>query len=531
MMGTLLRIRFRAMLAGITALARKKGQKRTGMVILFAVLYLYIFGFIAFAMALGFYTLAGPYHAAGHDWLYFSTAALMSLGFSLMGNVFTTQSQLYEARDNNLLLSMPIKPKHILLSRMASLMALSALFSSLVMVPAIVVYALVVGSTLPQILLQLLGLAGIVVFSQTLACLLGWLLHLLLRRVHKSFASMLYMILFLGFYFWLYSQAGNILNAMVANSDAIAGAISTWVWPLFALGRGCTGSIVHGAVLPGIAAVFFWIVYRILARTFIATATSGQKERRRSRLDLGRIRPRSPLRAIMGKEAKKFLATPVYLTNMGMGILMTAGIAVAGVLLRHHITPLFESGILSSDWACVLICAVLTFVISTMCVATPSVSLEGPNIWVLKSMPVSGKTILTAKLGFHCCLTVPVSSLAGLVLSLALECGPVQVLLCGLYPGCLALFSGLFGMIAGLQWARLDYISEAQPCKQSLSILVSMFGVMLMPVLLSLPLLPLMLFVDVTVYLACLILIIGGLCFGLYKLLCEWGVRKWEELS
>ena len=46
----------------------------------------------------------------------FATAGLMALGLSVFGSVFATQSQIYDAKDNGLLLSMPIPPRTILLS-------------------------------------------------------------------------------------------------------------------------------------------------------------------------------------------------------------------------------------------------------------------------------------------------------------------------------------------------------------------------------------------------------------------------------
>ena len=227
MIGALIRVRFRALFAGLTRQSRT-GKKKTSPV-LFIVLYGYVAVMMVVLFASTFSELAEPYHQAGLDWLYFAMAGLIGLAMSVLGSVFSTQSQLYEARDNGLLLSMPIPARLILLSRMVPLLALNLVFSALVMVPAFVVYANLVEFNLLGFCFQLLSLLGVVLLSQAIACLLGWLLHLLLSKMNKSVASMLYMIVFLGVYFAIYSQAQQILAAMASGGTAIAAALQSWV--------------------------------------------------------------------------------------------------------------------------------------------------------------------------------------------------------------------------------------------------------------------------------------------------------------
>ena len=47
----------------------------------------------------------------GLTWLYFAMAGTAALALSMLGSVFMTQAQLYDAKDNERLLSMPIPPK------------------------------------------------------------------------------------------------------------------------------------------------------------------------------------------------------------------------------------------------------------------------------------------------------------------------------------------------------------------------------------------------------------------------------------
>ena len=532
MMRALLSVRFRALFASFLRQGRQKKKRGTGMTVLFVILYLYLAVIILGMMGLTFMSLAEAYHAQNLDWLYFAMAGLMGLGLAVIGSVFTTQNQLYDAKDNDLLLSMPVSPRLILLSRMIPLLALNLLFAGLVIVPAIVVYAIMVKFSLVNIILQLFCLLGIAVLAQSIACLFGWLLHLLLNKMNKSAASMLYMLLFLGIYFYVYSQAGQILSTMAANGQVIAHTLQSWVWPLYAMGSGCLGNILPFLAFLLIGAVIFAAVYAVLSATFLHAATMQSKTRKRKKLDLTDSRVSSPISAVASKEWRKFLGCPVYLTNMGLGVILAVLLTVAGVIFRDQILlymPLFGSGF--SDLLPLLICAIMAFLISTMCVSTPSVSLEGKNIWILKSMPLSSRRILLAKLHFHNLLTIPVSAIGGLILAVAYGCSPLDCVLTGLIPGLLALLCGLIGMLSGLKWARLDYISEAYPCKQSVSVLVTMFALMGVPLVFGVAYgVWLVDYLTVTPFLCICAVILCACCYGLYRLLTTWGVRKWDSL-
>lgn len=533
MIRALVAVRLRALLAGLTAQARNKKKNSKGMAVLFGFLYLYVGVVLCGMMAVLFGQLAPVYHAAELDWLYFAMAGLMALGLSVFGSVFTTQNQLYDAKDNDLLLSMPVTPGAILLSRMVPLLLLNLLFGGLVMIPAAVMYAILVEFSLWQLLAQVLGLVGVTFLAQGIACLLGWGLHLLLSKMNKSLASMLYMVLFLGLYFGIYSQAGDLLNAMAAEGAVIGEAVKSWVWPLYALGVGCGENGLYLLVFLVICALIFGGVYFLLSKTFLSSATTRRSGKRR-KLNMAAGKEGNSFTAILHKEWRHFLASPVYLTNLGLGILLTAAVAVAGVVFRGTLLGMLEEysalGLDLTGYFPLIICALLSFMVSMMFMSAPSVSLEGQSLWVLKSMPVSSLEILLAKLGYHCLLTTPVTVIAGLVLAIAYGCGGAEILLCGMVPGLLTVLNGLLGMICGLKWARLDWISEAYPVKQGMAVGITMFAMMGVPILLGLGYGLLAGAVSVTVFLLLCVVLLAAACFGLYRCVMTWGVKKWDEL-
>ena len=120
---------------------RKTGKARSrggiiGMFILFVFIMLFlclVFGIVAFSLAM---TLLPP----GLDWLYFSLMSLIALFLGVFGSVFNTYSSLYGAKDNELLLAMPIPPSKLLASRLIGVYAMGLLYEAAVMLPTIILY-------------------------------------------------------------------------------------------------------------------------------------------------------------------------------------------------------------------------------------------------------------------------------------------------------------------------------------------------------------------------------------------------------
>lgn len=530
MIKTLLKLRFRAMFAGLTQqTVKRKKPMSPGLIVLYVLLFVYVIGTSCALMGLAFSSLAPIYHALQLDWLYFAVAGLMALSMSVIGSVFTSQNQLYGAKDNDILLAMPIPPRAILLSRILPLLASNLLFASLIMVPAMVVYAIMVEFSIVGILLQLLALIGICLLAQAIGCALGRLLHLMMRKLSASVSAVIYMVAFLAIYFLIYSKAQEILQAIALTGQQLAGFLETWVWPLFAMGSGSAGNGLHALAFFGICAALFLLVYWFLTLTFLKTATATPRGRKAKKLTNAGADVRPAERAICHKELKKFLNSPVYLTNMGFGLALIPAVPVALIFLKGSLAPIL--GLLGPDMMPLVVCAFMGLLGATCCISTPSVSLEGKSLWLLKSMPVSGLQVLRGKLRLHLLLTAPIIMVSAFAAAMIMECSPVYALLCSVFAGLFVSLTGLFGMWTGMKWAKFDFLNEVQPCKQSVAVLVSMFGNWAFVILLGLLCWLLMPYLSVLGLMGLCILLVAAGCFGLYRVMVTWGARKWDNLQ
>lgn len=215
----------------------------------------------------------------GLTWLYFSMAGIMALALAVFGSVFMTQTQLYDAKDNELLLSMPIRPLHILMSRMAVLLVLTGVFSLAALLPAYAVYAVAFGVTAQLVIGWVLSAAALILLAQAVCCALGWVLHWLLSRLrNKAAVSLAFTVLFLVLYFYFYANANNLLTQLMLSGEQIAAAVQGAAWPLYAVGMGMSGSLLYTLFTAALGAGAFALVSRVLAASF---AHGRRWERRR----------------------------------------------------------------------------------------------------------------------------------------------------------------------------------------------------------------------------------------------------------
>ena len=142
---------------------KSNGKKTSGGWLVFLMLFLVacmeIWMFVVFAELV-------PLCGMGLTWLYFAMAGTMALALSMLGSVFMTQAQLYDAKDNELLLSMPIPPKYILLTRIAMLFTTTAGYTLAVLLPAFGIYAFSYGASATMIIGWLFTFVSLSLISQ-----------------------------------------------------------------------------------------------------------------------------------------------------------------------------------------------------------------------------------------------------------------------------------------------------------------------------------------------------------------------------
>ena len=474
----LFRVRLLGLKASLTGASRSNKKQSTGKLVLFSLLMLYTFGYFVFFLFEIFSQIAGPFAMLGYGVIYFGLAAIMAFALMFVGSVFMAKTQLYEATDNDLLLSMPIKPGDVLLSRMLTLLLMDLGLGLVVAGPAIVAWNLATGLALKSLIPCLIVfLVLLPLLTLMMSALFGWLLHLASARVRNQ--SMLTLVLSLGFlaaYFVAISKMNIWLADLAKDPTPLAGALGG-VAPLVWIGRACADGDLPalGGLTLGMAAITLlgWV---LLERSFLRTATDKRGAAKIKYVEKS-VDAVSPQRALLRREWKRFLASPSYILNSALGCFMIPVALVFLIIKRGELAPILSTPGLG-EFIPLLMLLGLCFMSCICTITAPSISLEGKSLWLLKSLPVTPRQALRAKLGLHLLIAVPPMLLSSAVFLWLLR-PALPIAVCSvLLPLACVLFSGLFGLFENLRHPFFDWVNETQAVKTGMAVAVTIFGTM-----------------------------------------------------
>lgn len=513
------------------------GKRKKGTALLFGLLMLYCLGVFCFMFYMMFSALAEAFWPLEQfRWFYFALVGLMSFALSFFLTAFTAKSELFEARDNELLLAMPIRPRLIFLSRMAVLMGTEYLISLMVMVPAGIAWFTAAG--FDAVTLVLYCLAGLLLplCSAGLACFIGWLLARLTARArNKTLVTMVFSLLFLAVYFVVYFNANAYLQKLLQNYQAVAGGMMGWGFLFYWYGAGIAAA--DPLLLLGFAAVCLAVltltVY-LLGRSFLkVTATGTAKKKKKSSAAQPQLRRSTLSAALLKKEFKRFTSSAIYMMNCGLGLILSVIAAVALLLNADAIRGFLKVfSFLTPTELALAASIVLSFLASMDIVTAPSVSLEGKNLWILRTAPVPAGKILSAKLQLHLCLCAPVTLLLSVAAGIVLQSDLPGWLALVLVPQLFVLLAGVFGLMVNLLLPKLDWTNEAVPVKQSMSVFVTMMSTMIFVVLAVMGFLFLVMsgIMSAAVYFSLVIAVAALWLIVSWLWLCKRGPKRFDRL-
>ncbi len=456
---------------------KKSGSRRSrGKFVLFSLLYGFLFLYLAAMFFLMAYGICEPLSAMGYGWLYFLIVSLIGIVFGVAGSVFNTYASLYVAKDNDLLLSLPISAPKILFARLSGVYVMGLVYELVVMIPSLIVWFVHGSYNFLGAIFSILLPFVISFFVLTLSCVLGWVVALIAVRVkNKSLVTVLLALAVLALYFVGYFKVYDMISNMLVDADQIANSAKSILYPFYQMGLAAEGNALAMLIFTAIVGALFFVTYIILSRSFFKLATknkSTHKVHRKENLKFGN----SSL-ALFKKEARRFLASPTYILNCSLGSVFMIAAAVFLLVKSADVYSIASMLFVQSPETIPLLVLLCVATIGSMNdITAPSVSLEGKNLWIIQSLPVSLYKALLAKLYLHLTLTIPPYLF---LLTVAMAVLKIQIgyalltLVCALL---FALFMALFGLFMNLLAPNLNWTNEMIPIKQSLSVTVTLFG-------------------------------------------------------
>ena len=146
-----------------------------------------------------------------------------------------------------------------------------------------------------------------------------------------------------------------------------------------------------------------------------------------------------------------------------MGPILLVALGVVALIQRGAIDSfmtevLAEAGEISDlDWLLVAVgWAFMGFCLSLCAISAPSFSLEGKQLWLLRSAPVSEQLLIRVKTWFEVLVSLPCALVSAACLAIAFGMGPLQTAALLAFPIVFLIGHAYFGTLVGLAFVRTD---------------------------------------------------------------------------
>ena len=471
--------------------AKKKTTKSIGKKILIGIFAFYFIACMFFFFGIMTAQLCKPLIEAGLNTEYFVLIGLMSFLLMFIGSVFLTEKQLYEANDNELLLSMPVPPSHIILTRMISILIINIMYGVMTLIPAGFMYFYETKSfSVITLFFMIIGGLLLAVLSLTLSAVGGFLLAAFMSNLkRKKLFSTVFMLTFFFTIMGFYMNMQKLLARLVLEGAALSDALRKVFPPLYYYGKSIANSDILSLVILVLVSVVPAVLIIIeMSRSFVKIATKKKGSAGKYIYKEKRLTSISPRKALFIKEAKRFFSSVNYLMNAGLGsiiiLVFAAALAVKGTGIVTSIAQYITNGNVTelpfeiNSFLPVVIGGILAFCTSTNITTSSALSLEGKSFPLLKSMPLSFIDIVAPKILFNIAwgfVPIVVVSVVALIRLRITFTSALLILLTGLI--CQS-FNAVWGMLCNVFFHKFDWINEVTVIKQSAASILGILGSM-----------------------------------------------------
>lgn len=405
---------------------------------------------------------------------------VMASLFVLMFGVLKAGGVIFRNKGYDIISSLPLSDGAVVMSRFIRLYVEGLAVALLVMVPGLLVYGVLVRPGLWYYLLGVLGVLGTPLVPVAVAAGIGTLITGIASRMkHKALVEAgLGVLLVVGIFVVssLFSDsAGEVSLEMMQNLVEMVSAALGKVYPLAILmGNGMVQGKVGSSLLFVLisAAVFVGVVW-IVAVNFHGICRRLYSTSAKHEYQLEQLQKQSVTKAMVVREARRYFSSGVYVTNTIIGPVLGTVFCVALPFLDiESIT-----GVLPIQ---ISVNSVLPFVFAgifcVMNTTSTSVSMEGKEWWIVKSLPLSVKHILDGKILFNLCLWAPFYMVSEAVVLLTQDLSVTEGIWMVLIPALFMVFSCVFGIAVNLKFPKLQWENEVEVVKQSVSAVIGGMG-------------------------------------------------------
>ncbi len=393
---------------------------------------------------------------------------------SFMFSFYMAGSALFGFKDYDMLMSMPLKPSEIVLSKFCVLYISDLFFALTIVLPSLFVYNGAIATiTFAQVVCALAMIILSPLLPLTLSCVIGIVVYYISSKFRRKniiqlILLMLIMVGVMAFSFMsgLDSEDPTQMLGTIEILEKVY-FIFPWLVNAFLNPIWLLVFLAVNALPLAIVIIFICFFYKKLNTIFTAKRTLRN-------FKLKEYQTNGVNKTLFIKELKRLFSSPVYAMNSLIGIVMALVTSVAYAVINITLVksePMFiELFNILNVFVPAIFCFMFLLSPTTCC----AISMEGQAFWIIKTAPVSYLKVLNSKLAVHTLFSTSVAFVCSLVIGIFAGFGIIGTVLLVVCAVAISCFGGVFGLFMNLRFPKLKWENENVPVKQGLPTFLTM---------------------------------------------------------
>ena len=406
---------------------------------------------------------------------------------TIIEGIYKSGNLLFNCKDDNLLLSLPIRKSEVLFVRVFKFYIFELIFNSLFLLPAILVYARYTNPSITYYIVSLIGLILFPIVPILVSCFAGTVITFIASKFKlKNLVQTIITVVFLlGIMYFSYNFE-NLITNIAQNASNINDFITKLYYPAGAYIELVTSfNYIKLLEFIFINLVLFIVTIILVGRIYFNVNSNIKSIKINISNKEYKIKSSNPMKSLIKKEFSRFINSPVFVTNAGFGLVL---FIIGCILITIKFDSIAEKFItnelnISIDY---IKNYMPTFLFGFICftsfmtsITSSMISLEGKSFSILKSLPIKPYKIIKSKVFTAILIMLPFILIGDIIIFIRFRFNILSIFLILISSILLPLISETIGIIINLKYPKMDAQNDTEVVKQSMSSTISVFFGML----------------------------------------------------
>ncbi len=416
-------------------------------------------------------------------WIMFDSFVPMGLGDMLIFHALTITTTIVvtigvmrisisaNSNDEWFLLSMPIKRRDIIISKILNRYLFDLAFITLVFLPYVILYLIYVQFSLTFLILGIVLNLTLPLLSIAISNILGFIVSKLFNKfrsanLYKSLISVFIFIMIYGL--MIIKTTGYGFVEAGTMEDFFKDRPISYLLLKFLL----SPNILRYVLVGLLVFIPFTIGLILYGNNYGKQSIGYHSNSINYKFNSGK----SEFGSLLKKEIYTYTTTTAYITNTIIGPILMLGLSILLATSKADglVGLLFLT--IPSEYISGLVAMILSFCSVMATISACTISMEGKNIWLLKSTPVNEKKLFLAKSTLQMIIILPFVVVSTIIISASMRFTFFDWIVVLTIPTLTCVLFSFGGVLVNLWLPMLEWDDETKVVKQSMAVIVAMLA-------------------------------------------------------